>query len=404
MSNRNNRNYNNRNFNRNIDRNFNRNNNNPENHNFYLSYDQRLMLEMYIGFYNTAQRQIDALHEVQNDVRRSINNIIGISSLRRSEADNRRSSNNNNIPEPIPIPTPNMQTNTGQRSRRHNPTPTQTPLQSRSRRQPSEELPYERSNHRVELNGNSYLVDLLRFSLPSTTTTTTTPIPAPNNTTAYPSNYLNMLRDFYSNVPVRPTQLEIENATRIVRFNNIRNPGNNSCPITLERYNDTSVVTQILECGHIFNSASINEWFSANVRCPVCRYDVRNYIPRGVNNDLENNEESKEDGDEEEEEETKEEEEETKEEGGEEETKEEGGEEETKEGEESENVNQRILNDISNNEFMNAFSSITENILNSLFTQQPNELNLNMNLGTFGNYTVDTSGNELIFQGGFSRR
>ena len=53
---------------------------------------------------------------------------------------------------------------------------------------------------------------------------------------------------------------------------------------------------------------------------------------------------------------------------------------------------------------MNAFSSITENILNSLFTQQPNELNLNMNLGTFGNYTVDTSGNELIFQGGFSRR
>ena len=48
---------------------------------------------------------------------------------------------------------------------------------------------------------------------------------------------------------------------------------------------------------------------------------------------------------------------------------------------------------------MDAFSSITENILNQLFPQS-GELNMNLH---FNNYSFDSSNNEIVFQGGFSR-
>jgi len=44
----------------------------------------------------------------------------------------------------------------------------------------------------------------------------------------------------------------------------------------LERFNPTDQVRQINHCGHIFLPNEFNEWFQTNVRCPVCRYDIRN--------------------------------------------------------------------------------------------------------------------------------
>ena len=37
------------------------------------------------------------------------------------------------------------------------------------------------------------------------------------------------------------------------------------------------MVTVIRFCGHIFSTGSLNTWFTTNCRCPVCRYDIRNY-------------------------------------------------------------------------------------------------------------------------------
>jgi hypothetical protein len=34
-------------------------------------------------------------------------------------------------------------------------------------------------------------------------------------------------------------------------------------------------VRQINACGHIFNNQQLELWFRSNVRCPVCRYDIR---------------------------------------------------------------------------------------------------------------------------------
>ena len=94
----------------------------------------------------------------------------------------------------------------------------------------------------------------------------------------------NFLNTFLStNVPVVPTQEQINNATRIIRYENIENPLNESCPISLERFNPNDTVTQICWCGHIFNSNELTSWFRTNVRCPVCRYDIRNYEANQAN-------------------------------------------------------------------------------------------------------------------------
>jgi hypothetical protein len=60
---------------------------------------------------------------------------------------------------------------------------------------------------------------------------------------------------------------------------NIVSPINRSCPISLENFNDTDMVSIIRYCGHIFHTEHLNRWFTSNCRCPVCRYDIRNYTP-----------------------------------------------------------------------------------------------------------------------------
>jgi hypothetical protein len=81
-------------------------------------------------------------------------------------------------------------------------------------------------------------------------------------------------------VAVSPSQEEITNNTRSVTFNSVINPLNTSCPITLERFEDNTECTQIIGCGHLFTRDGLNQWLRGNVRCPICRYDIRN---RGEN-------------------------------------------------------------------------------------------------------------------------
>jgi len=76
-------------------------------------------------------------------------------------------------------------------------------------------------------------------------------------------------------VPVVASQDIINRNTRRVRFNEVTNPLNFDCPISLERFQDNSMVTQIIGCGHLFCNNQISRWFRTNVHCPVCRYDIR---------------------------------------------------------------------------------------------------------------------------------
>ena len=84
-------------------------------------------------------------------------------------------------------------------------------------------------------------------------------------------------------VIVRPSPQQIENACESLSFHTIENPLNSNCPILVEPFQPTDIVTRIIYCGHCFNPPSLQRWFNTNVRCPVCRYDIRNYNPNTRN-------------------------------------------------------------------------------------------------------------------------
>jgi len=77
------------------------------------------------------------------------------------------------------------------------------------------------------------------------------------------------------NVVVAPTHEQINRSVEIVSYSNIE--PNTRCPISLEEFNSESNISRIRYCGHIFKTRHLNTWFRNNVRCPVCRYDIRDY-------------------------------------------------------------------------------------------------------------------------------
>ena len=143
-------------------------------------------------------------------------------------------------------------------------------------------------------------------SIPTTTTTTTQPTPlqptsplhttpplqptpitpASSNIVSFPTTPIGNIRrrtrtpSFFDPVLIYPTQRQIENATRLIQYDTIGNPTNESCPFTCEPFNNTDMVRQIIHCGHNCSPRQFNTWFYSNVSCPICRYDIRTYEPQ----------------------------------------------------------------------------------------------------------------------------
>jgi hypothetical protein len=110
---------------------------------------------------------------------------------------------------------------------------------------------------------------------PSVTNSTSTNTSTSRPSTIYRWDYYIPIDDL-EDVIISPTQEEITSNTRSVLFNNINSPLNMTCPITLERFEDNTECTQIIGCGHLFNRNGLTQWLRGNVRCPICRYDIRN--------------------------------------------------------------------------------------------------------------------------------
>ena len=83
--------------------------------------------------------------------------------------------------------------------------------------------------------------------------------------------------NFNDPVNVVATPRQISTATTQLLYENIETPTNDRCPICLEVFQPNSEVTQINNCRHIFNRAELATWFETNVRCPVCRFDIRDH-------------------------------------------------------------------------------------------------------------------------------
>ena len=81
----------------------------------------------------------------------------------------------------------------------------------------------------------------------------------------------------YQDVIVSPTQREIDNAVEVFVYNENVTLPTSGCPITMEEFTVGDRISRIRYCEHMFREDAINNWFRLNVRCPVCRYDIREY-------------------------------------------------------------------------------------------------------------------------------
>ena len=82
-----------------------------------------------------------------------------------------------------------------------------------------------------------------------------------------------------SPVTVRPSVAQIRRATRTLLFRDISNTTQTICPIDRELLQAEDTVLQIIHCDHFFRDTNLRRHFRGNTRCPLCRYDIRDYIP-----------------------------------------------------------------------------------------------------------------------------
>ena len=87
-----------------------------------------------------------------------------------------------------------------------------------------------------------------------------------------------LIRTFSEPVTVAPTAEQIRASTITLAYSEIEDPLNHQCPISLELFQPNTIVTQIRHCKHAFMPNSFQTWFASNVRCPICRHDIRDNI------------------------------------------------------------------------------------------------------------------------------
>lgn len=73
-----------------------------------------------------------------------------------------------------------------------------------------------------------------------------------------------------------PSARQINEAVRVIRYGDMgERETQERCPISWATFNEEDRVSQIIHCGHVFNSTELSRWFLTNARCPLCRHDIR---------------------------------------------------------------------------------------------------------------------------------
>jgi hypothetical protein len=101
-------------------------------------------------------------------------------------------------------------------------------------------------------------------SITSTTYVVTTPPP---------------LTTLDSPVRIRPNNSQIRNSTEIINYTDLsaNDRSQPHCPIDLNPFSDDDTIMKIKYCGHIFRELNLRSHFRYSPRCPICRYDIRDY-------------------------------------------------------------------------------------------------------------------------------
>lgn len=75
-----------------------------------------------------------------------------------------------------------------------------------------------------------------------------------------------------------PTDIQIQNATETFVYNENEYYNTTSCPISFDAFRTGDEICRIKYCSHLFKKNELLTWFQVNAGCPVCRYDIRNYV------------------------------------------------------------------------------------------------------------------------------
>ena len=212
---------------------------------YSISNEQSLLINILNGMYYDNLSQINNLTNANSQIRNLLIQMLHNPNRRNNSNSNSNSNNNSN-------------NNSNSRSQRNNNTPIFT------------------DRNELGRTSTSYIVD--DYSISGTQPNNNNNRSSRNRSETSNTLFSQLLQTFFQPIDVFPTQIQVENAIRLVRYSDIVSPLNRSCPISLENFRDTDMVSVIRHCGHIFNTDHIHTWFSSNCRCPVCRYDIRNYI------------------------------------------------------------------------------------------------------------------------------
>ena len=215
------------------------------------------IIDMYMFIYSEYINQIRAIHQENYNVHQLINRILRTMSI---NTNNYNNINNNNINNINNINNNNINNNYINNNNINN---------NNNSNNNNINNNYIRNNR----TNNNINTSLFGRSIPTINPINYSPISSENPLINRIANFLN------SNVIVAPTSEQILTSTRLVQFGNIVNPLSECCPISLLRFQPNHMVIQIRHCGHIFCEQELRQWFRSSVRCPVCRYDIRTFVP-----------------------------------------------------------------------------------------------------------------------------
>lgn len=94
----------------------------------------------------------------------------------------------------------------------------------------------------------------------------------------------NYTQDF-EDVSIAPSISTLREATTIFISRN----NDNNCTICLQSIQDNEICRKINKCRHFFHSDCIEKWFEKNIKCPMCRQDLRDTNNISNNNESTNN-------------------------------------------------------------------------------------------------------------------
>ena len=156
------------------------------------------------------------------------------------------------------------------------PPPTQTNTSNFSNRN-TRQSPLNYNSNRVNRTSRFNRRRNNRFDRVFTFSNTTTRFPLVNNL----SNL--------SPVRIRPSITQIRRGTELVIWSDISDNYQTHCPIDMQDFSGNDSILRIRHCGHIFREMNLRRHFRNSTRCPICRFDIRDYIAPENDYSQENN-------------------------------------------------------------------------------------------------------------------